>query len=81
MANMIYHIQELGKVAAFSCSQLHTILSEVEKVENWKRQCLEIIGRFVDDGNSLLCALQKVLMKYSCLFFVYEIYHIDKIFG
>ncbi len=60
---MIYHIQEFGKAGAFSCSELDMVSSEVQKVEKWKEQCVEILGILVDDGHPLLGALQKVLIK------------------
>ncbi|KAJ6326770.1 hypothetical protein OIU78_013786 [Salix suchowensis] len=58
--SLILELKELGKASAFSCSELNLVLYEVEKVEKWKQQFVEIIGRFVDDRNSLADALQKV---------------------
>eukprot|EP00258_Populus_trichocarpa_P036652 XP_024452671.1 lysine-specific demethylase 5B isoform X1 [Populus trichocarpa] len=58
--SLILELKELGKASAFSCSELDLVLYEVEKVEKWKQQFVEIIGRFVDDRNSLSDALQKV---------------------
>lgn len=46
------------------------VLSEVDKIEKWKEQCGKILGILEDDGNSLLGALQKVLIK-DCVNFYF----------
>lgn len=38
------------------------VLSEVEKVENWKQRCMDAVANFAGDENLLLCALEKVLV-------------------
>ena len=65
------HFQERGKDVAFSCSELDIVLSEVEKVEKWKHQCIEITKVYVDDGDTLLGSLEKVLNKFFMLIFCF----------
>ena len=52
------YIQELGIAGAFNCPELDSIISEVERVQKWKRQCMDIFR--IAEENSLLCALEKV---------------------
>ncbi|CAL0331986.1 unnamed protein product [Lupinus luteus] len=56
----LLELKEHGDTTAFSCSELDLILSEVEKVENWKKNCMDSIGTLVYNENSLLDALQKI---------------------
>ncbi|KAI9117961.1 hypothetical protein K1719_011103 [Acacia pycnantha] len=53
-------LKELGDTVAFSCTELNSILSEVEKVENWKKHCMDYVGNLVHNENSLFHALQKM---------------------
>ena len=57
------HMQEHGKASFFTCAELDMVLSEVEKVEKWKQRCMDAVANFAGDENSLLCALQKVLVR------------------
>ncbi|KAF5729995.1 lysine-specific demethylase 5B isoform X2 [Tripterygium wilfordii] len=68
----ILQLKELGKAAAFNCSELDMILSEVEKVEKWKRRCLAILGPSVDDMNVLLGALQKIQQSMERSLYIYD---------
>lgn len=73
----VAYIQEHGDTIAFSCSELDLISSEVEKVENWKKRCMDKLGTLLQNGNSLHHALEKVLiLKYFPLYdpFLYFIY-------
>lgn len=63
LALKFYHKQELGEAAAFDCPELEKVLSKVDKVENWKQRCKEIVGTSVGDKNSLLGLLQKVFIR------------------
>ncbi|KAK7406134.1 hypothetical protein VNO78_07753 [Psophocarpus tetragonolobus] len=56
----ILQLKEHGDTIAFGCSELDLILSEVEKVENWKRRCMDKLGTVVQNGHSLLHALEKI---------------------
>ncbi|OIV94904.1 hypothetical protein TanjilG_22101 [Lupinus angustifolius] len=56
----LLELKEHGDTIAFSCSELDLILSEVEKVENWKKNCMDSIGTSVHNENSLLDGLQKI---------------------
>ncbi|WCJ26280.1 Lysine-specific demethylase 5D [Euphorbia peplus] len=58
--SQMLELKELGNSDAFTCSELATILREVDKVEDWKKQCLEIVQSFVDDDNHLIDALKKI---------------------
>ncbi|KAK4260587.1 hypothetical protein QN277_003682 [Acacia crassicarpa] len=53
-------LKELGDTVAFDCTELDSILSEVEKVENWKKHCMDYVGNLVQNENSLFHALQKM---------------------
>lgn len=54
------HIQELGVSVAFSCAELDLIIFEVERVDSWKQQCMDIVKSLIGDEDSLLGALEKV---------------------
>ena len=56
-------MQEHGKASFFTCTELDMVLSEVEKVEKWKQCCMDAVANFAGDEKSLLCALQKVLVR------------------
>jgi len=56
------YLQEYGDTVAFSCSELDLVLSEVKKVENWKKTCMDKLGTLVQNENSLLHSLEKVLI-------------------
>ncbi|KAI4326962.1 hypothetical protein L6164_019472 [Bauhinia variegata] len=64
-------LKELGETVAFSCSELNLIVSEVEKVESWKKRCMDSIGALVQDKNSLLDALQKIKQTLDRSLFIY----------
>ncbi|XP_027329808.1 lysine-specific demethylase 5B isoform X2 [Abrus precatorius] len=67
----ILQLKELGDTVAFSCSELDLILSEVDKVENWKKRCMDKIGTVVQSGNSLLHALEKIKQTLDRSLFIY----------
>jgi len=56
------YFQEYGDTIAFGCCELDLVLSEVKKVENWKKTCMDKLGASVKNENSLLHALEKVLI-------------------
>ncbi|CAN0841302.1 Lysine-specific demethylase JMJ17 [Linum grandiflorum] len=53
-------LKDLGRTAAFGCRELESILSEVEKVEDWKQQCAQNIEECSDD-KELIGSLQKII--------------------
>ncbi|KAL5098856.1 hypothetical protein RYX36_003183 [Vicia faba] len=67
----ILQLKELGDSVAFSCSELDSILSEVEKVENWKKRCIDNIGAFFQNEKSLLHALQKIKQTLDISLYIY----------
>ncbi|KAJ4850539.1 hypothetical protein Tsubulata_036378 [Turnera subulata] len=69
--SLLLELKERGMSAAFSCSELDIILSEVGKVEKWKKQCMEIVGRFVDDGSPLLNAMQQIKRSLDIALFIH----------
>lgn len=62
---MTFHAQAAGKTDAFNCVELFTILSEVERVENWRYQLREVMGISSSDSNSLIGSMEKVLLVSS----------------
>ncbi|KAL6182188.1 hypothetical protein ACLB2K_043611 [Fragaria x ananassa] len=56
--SLILQLKELGIAGAFNCPELDSIISEVERVQKWKRQCMDIFR--IAEENSLLCALEKL---------------------
>ncbi|KAF7810274.1 lysine-specific demethylase rbr-2 [Senna tora] len=64
-------LKELGDNTAFSCSELSLILSEVEKVENWKKHCTDLVGTLVQNENSLLDTLQKIKQSLDRSLFIF----------
>ncbi|WCJ37793.1 hypothetical protein M5689_018894 [Euphorbia peplus] len=64
-------LKELGKADAFSCSELDMLLIEVEKVEKWKKQCLEIVQSFIDDDNHSIGALKKIKQSLDTSLHIY----------
>ncbi|KAI4315412.1 hypothetical protein L6164_028225 [Bauhinia variegata] len=68
---LILQLKELAETVAFSCSELNLIVSEVEKVETWKKRCMDSVGALVQDKNSLLDALQKIKQTLDRSLFMY----------
>ncbi|KAG4987495.1 hypothetical protein JHK85_030478 [Glycine max] len=68
----ILQLKEHGDTIAFSCSELDLILSEVEKVENWKNRCMDKFRMLVQNGNSLLHALEKINQTLDRSLFIYD---------
>ncbi|XP_027915357.1 lysine-specific demethylase rbr-2 isoform X3 [Vigna unguiculata] len=56
----ILQLKEYGDTIAFGCCELDLVLSEVKKVENWKKTCMDKLGASVKNENSLLHALEKM---------------------
>ncbi|TKY70948.1 Lysine-specific demethylase 5B [Spatholobus suberectus] len=65
-------LKEHGDTIAFSCSELELILSEVEKVENWKKRCTDKLGTLVQNENSLCHALEKIKQTLDRSLFIYD---------
>lgn len=53
-------LQEHGEAAAFMCSELDKVASEVEKVENWLSQCHVILEPVFGNLGSLTSGLVQV---------------------
>ncbi|KAL5552082.1 hypothetical protein UlMin_002258 [Ulmus minor] len=68
----ILQLKEVGIADAFNCSELDLVLSEVEKVENWKQLCKHILGTSDEDENSLLGALQKIMLTLERSLYIYD---------
>ncbi|XP_020978798.1 lysine-specific demethylase 5B isoform X1 [Arachis ipaensis] len=69
--SLMLQLKELGDTVAFSCSELDMILSEVEKVENWKKRCLDKIGSSVQTDNLLFNVLKKIKQTLERSLFIY----------
>ncbi|KAL9434409.1 hypothetical protein AB3S75_029115 [Citrus x aurantiifolia] len=70
--SLMLQLKELGEAAAFDCPELEKVLSEVDKVENWKQRCKEIVGTSVGDKNSLLGLLQKIKQSLHRSLYIYN---------
>lgn len=57
---VILRLKEVGVADAFRCSELDLVLSEVEKVEKWKKSCMDVLGTLIEDENLLPGALKKI---------------------
>ncbi|KAF4403837.1 hypothetical protein CsatB_003771 [Cannabis sativa] len=56
----ILQLKESGIADALSCPELDMVLSEVVKVEKWKKSCRDILGTLIDDETTLLDTLLKI---------------------
>ncbi|KAH9719670.1 transcription factor jumonji (JmjC) domain-containing protein [Citrus sinensis] len=70
--SLMLQLKELGEAAAFDCPELEKVLSKVDKVENWKQRCKEIVGTSVGDKNSLLGLLQKIKQSVHRSLYIYN---------
>ncbi|KAM2673879.1 hypothetical protein EV2_015129 [Malus domestica] len=70
--SLTLQLKELGVSAAFSCTELDLIVSEVERVESWKQQCMDIFRIVVGDDNSLLGGLEKIGQTLKRCIHIYE---------
>ncbi|KAM2035173.1 hypothetical protein EV2_039190 [Malus domestica] len=70
--SLTLQLKELGVSTAFSCTELDLIVSEVERVESWKRQCMDIVRVVVEDDNSLLGGLEKMGQTLDQCMRIYE---------
>ncbi|KAJ7952318.1 Transcription factor jumonji (JmjC) domain protein [Quillaja saponaria] len=68
----ILQLKELGNTMAFNCSELNLVSSEVEKVENWKKHCMDIVGTVVGDEHPLLDPLQKIKQSLDRSLLIYS---------
>ncbi|KAM5572478.1 lysine-specific demethylase JMJ17 [Rosa sericea] len=71
--SVILQLKELGIAGAFYCPELDSILSEVERVQKWKRQCMDIF-RIVEE-NSLLGSLEKIRQNLDRSMHIYDKAH------
>ncbi|XVF51494.1 hypothetical protein PTKIN_Ptkin04bG0189600 [Pterospermum kingtungense] len=70
--SQIMQLKEKGKASFFTCAELDMVLSEVEKVENWKQHCMDAVRNFAGDEKSLLCALEKIKESLDKSLYIYQ---------
>ncbi|XP_073316103.1 lysine-specific demethylase JMJ17 [Primulina huaijiensis] len=58
--NVLLQLKEVGNAEAFRCSELEKILSEVNKVEQWKLKCEDVVKLSIAKEIPLLCALIEI---------------------
>ncbi|XP_050375974.1 lysine-specific demethylase JMJ17 [Argentina anserina] len=68
--SLMLQLKEFGIAGAFNCPELDSILSEVERVQRWKRHCMDIF-RF-GEKNSLLGALEKLRQTLDSSMHIYD---------
>ncbi|XAR70302.1 hypothetical protein NMG60_11027112 [Bertholletia excelsa] len=56
----LLELKESGSMDAFDCPELDMVSSEVQKVEQWKQRCKDILGTSIGDVKSLIHALVEV---------------------
>ncbi|BBH03352.1 transcription factor jumonji domain-containing protein [Prunus dulcis] len=70
--SLMLQLKELGVSVAFSCTELDLIISEVGRVESWKRQCMDIVKSLIEDEDSLLGALEKMSQTLDRSLHIYD---------
>ncbi|KAH7550304.1 hypothetical protein JRO89_XS13G0168000 [Xanthoceras sorbifolium] len=70
--SLMLQLKEHGKAAAFHCSELEMVVSEVDKVENWKQRCIDSVGTSDGDVYHLLSALKKLKQSLDRSLFIYD---------
>lgn len=53
-------MQGSGNTNAFNCMEINTVLSEVQRVNEWKQRAANVVGVKVGDNNLLLDGLSQV---------------------
>uniref|UniRef100_A0A5B7BX15 Putative lysine-specific demethylase 5B isoform X4 n=1 Tax=Davidia involucrata TaxID=16924 RepID=A0A5B7BX15_DAVIN len=69
---LLSQLKELGRVDAFNCPELDMVLSEVQKVEQWKQRCEGIIGPSVGEVNPLVNALLEIISTLDRSLYIYN---------
>ncbi|XP_057511416.1 lysine-specific demethylase JMJ17-like [Actinidia eriantha] len=69
---LLIELKELGSTDAFNCPELELVLSEVQRVEQWKRRCQDIAGTSVGDVKTLLHALLEINNTLDKSLYVYN---------
>ncbi|PSS11412.1 Lysine-specific demethylase [Actinidia chinensis var. chinensis] len=69
---LLIELKELGSTDAFNCPELELVLSEVQRVEQWKRRCQDIAGTSVGDVKTLLHALLEINNTLDISLYVYN---------
>ncbi|KAK0586724.1 hypothetical protein LWI29_011387 [Acer saccharum] len=70
--SLMLQLKEHGNTTAFHCSELEMVVSEVDKVENWKQRCIESVGTSDGDVYPLLGALKKLKQSLDRSLFLYD---------
>ncbi|XP_059661778.1 lysine-specific demethylase JMJ17 isoform X2 [Cornus florida] len=69
----LLQLKEIGSSDAFSCPELDMVLSEVQKVEQWKQCCKDIVGHSVLDINMLLNSLSEIETTLDRSLYIYGV--------
>lgn len=65
-------VQEIGSTDAFNCPELDLVLAEVQKVEQWKQHCENIVAASAGEAKLLITALLEVYIMH--LFHCFEMF-------
>ncbi|KAL2544111.1 uncharacterized protein Fot_13344 [Forsythia ovata] len=69
---ILLQLKDLGTAEAFSCVELEKVYSEVEKVQQWKRHCEDIIKPSTGNGNMLISTLLEIKKTLDRSFGMYK---------
>lgn len=70
--NILLLMKELGTAEAFSCVELEKVYSEVDKIQQWKRCCEDIIKPSTGNGNTLISTLLEIKKTLDRSFGIYK---------
>lgn len=70
--SLLLQLEELGSTDAFDCMEKNMVVSEVERVKEWKQKIREIVGIKVHDDNLLVNALSQILDTLDRSLYMYD---------
>ncbi|KAJ0811132.1 putative transcription factor & chromatin remodeling JmjC-ARID family [Helianthus annuus] len=70
--SLLLQLEGSGSTNAFKCMEVDMVLSEVQRVKEWKQRAVNIVGCKVGDDNLLLDALSQILNSLDKSLYVYE---------
>ncbi|KZV31546.1 lysine-specific demethylase 5B-like [Dorcoceras hygrometricum] len=70
--NVLLQLKEVGNAEAFRCSELEKILSEINKVEQWKLKCEDVVKLSMAKEIPLICTLIEIKETLDKSFDIYN---------
>ncbi|XP_076925820.1 lysine-specific demethylase JMJ17-like [Bidens hawaiensis] len=70
--SLLLQLEGSGNTNAFNCMEINTVLSEVQRVKEWKQRAANIVGVKVGDDNLLLDGLSQILNTLDRSLCVYD---------